>query len=421
MSWPKPPPFFTLPPAGGVPDWLVLPQAVRDQWNAWAQANKIGGPDYQYKIRPGVDAFTFLTKADSAANGGTTSIYLPPPEATPNAKLLNRAAAAASVSNVVALQSASSADGASNVLVFGTAPAATVDALDLTNNKFIGQFSVVIGDPQFTWFDSLQNGYVAAFGSLSGLAGQFLQLWAFNVIGGQMVYAGSWVVTISNMSPANATIYWPMNEATGIRRSLTQPCDLHPIGPLTQTAGLIDFAIQPNTTSPAAASTDVEMTLSMPNDEFSIFGWVKTVPGAGLEVLMMRGEPFPSLYIDWYIGLDTLTGVASFNIWTGAGTTGVALLPGDVPMDNNWHFLYCEYVQSTGDIAIVCDLSAFQLATIGSAMTHLPMKTFIGCNQNQLTGTNCPMCDWCVENYKFAAIDLSVVFNAGAGLRYPRN
>jgi hypothetical protein len=253
---------FPLPYTSPPTPWEDLSQHMRDAWVGWAAANPVGATDYKHIIRPGPTAYALITTQDMAANGGSTSIAYPPEALPPSEQTLHKRFATATSADLLSLCTARLLSAGETWLIWASAPAASLANIDPATIEFISKTDAPASTPQNDFFQDIAASYVSVHGSLAGHTGDTLLLFAFAIQNGSLHNAGSWVVTVGEISPYATQAYWPCDEAAGTRYSAAPPHNLVPIGPVPYNAGIIagGILLDPATTGYLALETPGELS-----------------------------------------------------------------------------------------------------------------------------------------------------------------
>ena len=419
MSSLRRPVFFEIPFPTPTTAFNSLPQAVRDAWGTWALGNPVGYLDYQTIIRPAPDAYEFTTQNDAAQNGGTTSIVYPPERLLPILARIAAPIASATESDILAAPINAEATEDTSYLIWGTAPDPVAADINVTDNKFLGVFEAPAGLPAGGWMENIGAAYVSAFGSLTGLAGQFLVLWFFQCRNGSITYQGSATIEVSILSPWQCALYWPLNETSGNRRSISQPNSAAPSGTVTSTTGPIDGALQVfSDTGPIGCyGRDIDWTEY--NDGFTVNAWIRFDGTGSLLVFMAAygNTPFGPTYLQ--LSVDQSSGWVNWQTWNGTGPDSQNDGGAGAPANATWIMVTAVFDAAAGSLELYRDGASVILQSPWSVGFSEAGYLIMGNDGATTPSTEMDLAEVSLWKRPLSAAEVSALYNSGAALRFP--
>jgi hypothetical protein len=421
MSTTRRPPYWQVPYPNPTTAWLDLPQAVRDAWVDFALGNVIGYIDGKTVQRSATDAYDFMTQMDAAANGGTTPIVYPPELVPPQKQMVAQSLTEISILDTLSLATNIANAGYTQLLVWATPPAAAPGDIDGHLNQFIGAFEIPVNTNPHTFLGDLGSNYVAKFGSVAAKLGQFVVLWAFGCINGNLTFAGSATVEIKSQPAFGCQFYWPMNELFGNNTSLGQPSTAIEGPGAASVAGVIDTATSYlDNTVPTGAKVTPSPTTTI-NGSFSVSFWGKQV-GAGLHVPMLSSYDVNTGTFDFWCFLDTTFNRFDWYYWDGAALTMISDGAAGPVVLNTWYHVVFVYDAATSTIYLYRDGTNALLQTPKTVLNRTGSEQmWIGGLGGANTGAQMQLCEVSWWNRALSAGEVANLYNGGAGLRYPFN
>ena len=385
----------------------------------WALANPVGWLDYHRIIRPAPDAYEALITGDMALNAGSTSHTYPPEALPPSRQALAIKFGDATVTDILSLRSARLIESDTNFLIWATGPATPQSAINARANVFIGAFAAPAGTDLNTYLGNLGTEYAAAQTSLATHLGEFVVLWAFEVQNGNLHFAGAWTLEIKTLAAFGTIAYWPLNEALGTRRSIAKPHDLTPIGAVTQTAGPIDTGASFTNSSVQYLTTPPSPNLHLSPADYTLSIWLNRDPAATDASILAKGSAptaaATEFALTWASATDQYTLITSDGVVLAGVNTTLLAAPGA----STWFHLAIAFDGATLTQSLYLNgtLDNTSLAPSPTNRTSDPVT---------VAKASLGLAQWfglCAEltilDRELTATEITALYNAGAGLRYP--
>ena len=412
-------PFFVQPYPAPPVAWTALTQQQRDAWVDYARSVKIGWLDYQDIIRQSDDCYNFVVTSDMIANGGSSSMILPPGLETPESRIASLRNSAASIGDIVSVPPATAPLAETQFAVWATAPAATPAAIDPKANLFIGVIDVPAGAEPNQFFTDLGASYVAAFGTLAGNLGDWIVLWVFTLNAGKLSFNGGYQSQIRTLVQYGCEYYWPLNEASGLRRSIARPNAAAPIAAVTQTAGPIDFALStPSSPGPNGVLARVQIWTPASGSWTASIWFRKVGTANALQFFQLVDTPtLAQIYIDWAVEVllnrftVTLWNGAGFDVYTDGGAGPIA--------DNTWYMSTIVHDASVPSVELYRDGASVLLQFPRTGLLPSDWTATAGSPGANLPVTATDLAELSIWSRALSATEITALYSAGAGNRYP--
>lgn len=419
MSEPRPLPYFEVPYPDPPILFDALPQSVRDAWVSYAKANPIGYLDYKRIIRETGDAYLFVLQMDMACNAGDTSLLYPPEFSPPQAQQLASAWADVTTQDIVALPTSRDIPADTTILVWATAPAAAPEDINGRLNKFIGAFTLPAGTPAKSIIADIGAGYVTAFGTLAAEVGKYVVLWAFACTNGSIRYLGAWTAQVKVPATLKTQAYWPLNETFDPRRSIAKAANLTDVGIVGGVGGIIDGAARFNTPGPQYLRFDDAARFSPNGADFSLSLWFNPLSVATDQILVMKGNDFDTLDMEWALQYWTTPNKFEFWIFDGIANNGVQAALPTPAVAGTWYHIVCRNTPdgARATIAINAVQQGVAVARWVPPPTTAPL--YIGSNAGINQQTRGDICELTYLERFISPDEITALYNAGAGNRFP--
>lgn len=416
---PMPPPFFQIPFPDPPVLYYDLPQGVRDAWVAYARANRLSWQDYRREIRQTDDAYLMLNQTELLRTNGATGLYYPPGNPATDRRPIDSRLISVSSADHIAFRLARPLTYDLDVALWATETDADPANIDPRNNLFLGTVSLPRGSTQNTTSTDIGPAYVAAFATLAGLDGDSVALWAFTLAEGQLTYLAGFSAVVVPLCFLDCELYWPLNEATGTRRSIAQPMDLTPNAAPGQTTGPIDDAASFGGGADQRLQS-ADTAVSSPNgNTFTLALWFNLTSTASDRVLVRKGAHWSTDDMEFFLIFSTGNKSVFLNWTNGAGAFSQHTGNNTVTATATWIHYVLTYDPAVPQIKMYLDgtESLSVGATFAPPQSEAPW-TVAGSDGliATLDGAISEVCAW---TRKLSADEVTALYNAGAGLRYP--
>jgi hypothetical protein len=352
-------------------------------------------------------------------NAGATSIYNPPEWQRPADRGINGVTASATVDDHVVIQLSKQITEPLSILVWGAAANAVKADVPVNQNKFIGSYTFPAGSLQNTISADFGPAYAAALGTLAGLQGYYLVLWVFIIANGSLRYAAGITLQVTEVSWLNQAAYWPLNEAVGNRRSIVQPYTFKHTGTPGQVAGPIDNAVDLTFANQGLLYGDDTTKFSPDSHAWSFTGWIQS-HDLGNDCLIYKGVDAGYLPKEWAWGIFAGFGHRlGLQIAVTGGTYNYNADTFGSPTVDTFYHLAIVYAEGGATIDIYVN-GTLSDSWPGQPMVS-PTLSPLQLSQQQIGGTIArgSFADVAYWARALSPAEVTALYNAGAGLRFP--
>lgn len=412
-------PFFELPFPTPPTAWTDLTQSQRDAWVDYARSVKIGWLDYQTIIRQSDDAYYFAVLAEMMSNGGTSTMLYPPGLSEPPGRAAAMRESIASTSDEISIPPSTLVAEETTFVVWGTAPAATAGAINPKTNKYIGSYVVPAGTDRLKFVGNLGAGYVTAFGTLAANLGDWVLLFVFCYNAGKLTYNGGYQTQVRILTAYRCDYYWPLNELSGIRRSIASPYDLLPVGAPLQVAGPIDNATRIRVAGPASLQSDTTYSGSGESGELTVATWFQVTNLLLPQIIISKSNANTLAGLSWLLQYVGPQAYCDFTSSDGTNIQATGSPIGSITAPNTWFHVVARFSKIHNRCSVVVNAAAPITAFANYQPQRLLAKLRVGTIDGATYALNGAVADACFWNRELRDTEVTALYNAGAGRRYP--